>query len=101
MKNLVLVVHANVQQDLADALRALPQVSGFTFTRVEGHGAQTEHDAFLSARDRVVGYVPRVRADVLIHDRDVRAVVHAVREAAGVAGQGIYWVVDIDEHGRL
>jgi nitrogen regulatory protein P-II 1 len=101
MKNLVLVVHANVQQDLADALRTLPQVSGFTFTRVEGHSVQTEQDDFLSARDRVVGYVPRVRADVLLHERDVRAVIHAVREAAGIGGQGIYWVADIAEHGRL
>lgn len=101
MKNLVLVVHANVQQDLADTLRTLPQVSGFTFTRVEGHSAQTERDDFLSARDRVVGYVPRVRADVLLHDRDVGAVIQAVRQAAGVGGQGVYWVTDVDEHGRL
>ncbi len=101
MKNLVLVVHANAQQDLADILRALPHVSGFTFTSVEGHGVQTERNHFLSARDQVVGYVPRVRADVLLPERDVDAVIHAVRQASGIGGQGVYWVIDIDHHGRL
>lgn len=100
MKNLVLVVHANVQQDLADALRALPEVRGFTFTRVEGHSVQTEQNGFLSARDRVVGYVPRMRADILLAEHDVPAVVAAVR-AAGIGGQGVYWVLSVSEHGRL
>lgn len=100
MKNLVLIVHANAQQDLADTLRSLSPVRGFTFTRVEGHGVQTDQDDFLSARDRVVGYVPRVRADILLDQHDVATVLAAVR-ASATAGQGVYWVLDVNEHGRL
>jgi nitrogen regulatory protein P-II 1 len=101
MKNFVLIVHAAVQQDLADLLRGLPAVSGFTFTSVEGHSRQTEHDPFLSARDRVVGYVPRIRADILLEEANVESVVAAVRRHPALHGQGIYWLTDIDGHGRL
>jgi nitrogen regulatory protein P-II 1 len=102
MKKLTLIVHADVQQALADALRALPAVTGFTFTLVEGHGPQDERDAVLSARDRVVGYVPHIRVDLLLEDRDVETVLEALQASnCGVAGRGVYWVTRLDRQGRL
>jgi nitrogen regulatory protein P-II 1 len=102
MMNLTLIVHADVKQVLADVLRSLKPVSGFTFTAVEGHGSQDEHDAFLSARDRVVGYVPHVRVDILIGSKDVDEVLRALRAAgSSFAGRGIYWITPVDRHGRL
>lgn len=102
MKNLVMIVHASVQQDLADTLRGLERVRGFTFTPAEGHGAQTANEPFLSPRDKVVGYVPRVRVDVLLEEADVPVVLGAVREAAPVSGNaGVYWVNTVSEAGRL
>lgn len=101
MKNVTLVVHAEMEQALADVLRALPVVSGFTFTRVEGHGAQDENDPALSARDRVVGYVPHVRVDLIVADDDVNALLDALRESeAGLAGRSVYWIAPV-EYGRL
>ena len=102
MKNLIMIVHTNAQQDLADRLRSLEQVQGFTFTHVEGHGAHVEQDPFLSARDKVVGYTPRVRVDVLLKDADVEKVLDALRATGkGGAGQGIYWVATVEKSGRL
>ena len=102
MKNLIMIIHANAQQDLADRLRSLEQVRGFTFSHVEGHGAHVEHDPFLSARDKVVGYTPRVRVDVLLEDADLDAVFNTLRVTRnGVDGQGIYWVTAIEKSGRL
>ena len=102
MKSLIVVVHGNVQQQLADRLRSLDQVQGFTFVHVEGHGTHVEGDPFQSARDRVVGYVPRVRVDILLEDTDVATVLAALRETDnGLAAQGIYWVSAVEEHGRL
>ena len=102
MKNLTLIIHTNAQQDLADRLRNLEQVQGFTFSHVEGHGAHVEQDPFLSERDKVVGYTPRVRVDVLLNDADVDAVLDALRTTKrGVDGQGIYWVTAIEKNGRL
>lgn len=102
MKKLTLIVHADVQQALADALRTLPAVTGFTFTPVEGHGPRDERDPFLSARDRVVGYVPHVRVDLLLEDRDVDTVLEALQASnCGVAGRGLFWVTRLERHGRL
>lgn len=102
MKNLTLIIHTNVQQDMADLLRSLERVKGFTFTHVEGHGVQVEHDPFLSARDKVVGYTPRVRVDVLLEDSDVDAVLDIVHsETHNIAGKGIFWVTTVQQYGRL
>ena len=102
MKNLVIIVHGSIQQDVADQLRALDRVQGFTFSHVEGHGAQSENDAFLSARDRVVGYVPRVRADILLQDEDVEGVLQALRTGIpGIRGRGVFWISDVDQYGPL
>lgn len=102
MKILTLIVHANAQQELADQLRTLKQVPGFTFSHVEGHGVQVESDPFLSARDKVVGYTPRVRVDILLEDTDVSVVLDALRKAENnVAGHCVYWAVPVEEGGRL
>ena len=102
MKNLTLIIHTNAQQDLADRLCAMEQVPGFTFSHVEGHGVHVEHDPFLSARDKVVGYTPRVRVDILLEDADVDTVLdrlHTTRN--GVDGRGIYWITAVEQSGRL
>lgn len=102
MKNLTLVVHADVKQALADVLRGLKLVQGFTFTPVEGHGAHSGEDAFLRARDRVVGYVPHVRVDLLLEDDDVELVLKALRASNdSVAGRGVYWITRLERQGRL
>ena len=101
MKNLTIVIHASAEQALADHLRTLEQVQGFTFTHVEGHSDHSENDPFLSARDKVVGYVPRVRLDVLLADADVDAVLAALLADGSFTGQGIYWVSPVEQQGRL
>lgn len=102
MKQLVMVVHANVQQDLADRLRAIEQVQGFSFGHVEGHGSHTGEDRNLSPRDKVVGYVPRVRVDIMLEDADIAPVLEALRCAdCGIAGNGVYWVLPVEQCGRL
>lgn len=99
MKTLTLIIHANDQQEVADALRTLDPVKGFTFTHVEGHGAQVGHDPFLSTRDKVVGYTPRVRVDTILDDQDVESVLAALRGRVG--GQGIYWIAPVERYDRL
>ncbi|MBI5430142.1 MAG: DUF3240 family protein [Nitrosomonadales bacterium] len=102
MIKLTLIVHSDVRQTLADTLRGLKQVSGFTFTHVEGHGAQDDLDPALSARDRVVGYTPHVRLDIVLNDEDVETVLDVLRDSnCGVAGRGVFWVTPVLQHGRL
>lgn len=102
MKHLTLIIHTNVKQDMADQLRSLAQVTGFTFSRAEGHGVQVENDPFLSVRDKVVGYTPRVRVDILVEDGDVDLVLDSLRKtSSGVEGQGVYWITAIEQSGHL
>jgi len=102
MKTLVMIVHATFQQDLADLLRTIKQIQGFTFSHVEGHGVQEEQDPFLSTRDKVVGYVPRIRVDILLADDHVDAVLEAVRAVPGAGDErGVFWVNEVQSSGRL
>lgn len=102
MKLLTLIVHTDVQQDLTALLRSMDEVSGFTFIHVEGHGEELESDKFLSARDKVVGYAPRMRAELLLEDRNVDTVLAALCDKKhNIAGQGIYWVTPVEKGGHL
>ncbi len=101
MKSLTIVIHASAQQALADSLRAFETVQGFTFIHVEGHSNQSENDPFLSAHDKVVGYVPRVRVDLLLADLDLATVLTTLLAEESFKGQGVYWVSPVEQMGRL
>lgn len=102
MKILTLIVHTDSKEALADTLHTLPQVTGFTFSPVEGHGPHEDRGPSLSARDRVVGYVPHVRVDLILEDTDVDKVLETLKAADnGVAGRGVYWVTRLERQGRL
>ena len=102
MKCLTLIFHTDVQQDVTDELHNLKQVSGFTFSHVEGHGIETESDGYLSARDKSVGYTTRVRLDILVDEDDLDSVLASLRKTIpDVKDQGIYWVTAVEQNGRL
>lgn len=103
MKCLTLFVHAAVAEACIDALRGDPDLPGFTLTRSEGHSQRTESEAFVGARDRVVGYVPRARIEVVLADQgEVERTLARLREV-GRAGQswGTFMVSDLIDFGRL
>ncbi len=103
MRQLSLIIRKQAQQDMTDFLRAMPQVHGFTLSHVEGHGEQAEDDPFLSARDKVVGYTPRVRIDVVLSTGDVDVVITALKEAVadGSIKSAYYWVATVENAGHL
>lgn len=102
MKNLTILAHADSKQSIADVLRAMPGVAGFTFTAVEGHFPQDERDPLRSARDRVVGFTPHVRVDMVLDDADIDNVLEAMRGSnCGVTGRCIYWATPIIRMDKL
>ncbi|MEZ6014727.1 MAG: DUF3240 family protein [Planctomycetota bacterium] len=103
MKCLTLFVHAAVAEACIDALRADPDLPGFTLTRCEGHSQRTESEAFVGARDRVVGYVPRARIELVLADQgEVERVLTRLRDVAR-AGQswGTWMASDVNDFGRF
>ena len=101
MRILTLVLNAGVRQAVTDQLRELG-VAGFTLSHVEGHGPHTDQDQFLSARDLVVGFVPRVRIDIVLPSEQLTAVLDALRApGAGFAGHGTFWVSPVESFGQF
>jgi len=102
VKLLTLIINTNLQQEVSDLLLSLEQVSGFTFCPVEGHGVQDENDAFLSARDKVVGHTPMVRVDILLEEQVTETVLTALRESVnGIQDHGVYWLTTIEQSGKM
>jgi nitrogen regulatory protein P-II 1 len=102
MKKLTIIVHTALQQSLADCLRSIPQLDTFIFTHVEEHSSQLEHDPFLSAADKVVGYVPQVRVDILMQDEHASVLLDMIRHSAcQFKGKAIYWISNLSEAGEL
>ncbi len=101
MKKLSMVVHESLQQALADYLRS-QQLQTFMFTHIEEHSSHIERDSFLSARDKVVGYVPQVRVDVIVSEESIKSLLENIWNSdSAFKGKGMYWVTDIDEFGEL
>ena len=101
MKKLSMVVHTSLQQELADLLRSL-QLDSFMFSHIEEHSSQLEHDPFLSARDKVVGYVPKVRVDVILEDDRAMTMLEEIRNSKiSFNGKGLYWISNLEESGAL
>lgn len=101
MKKLSMVVNSSQQQEFSDLLRSL-HLDNFMFSHIEKHSVQLEHDAFLSARDKVVGYVPQVRVDLILEKDYVQSLLTELRSArCSFKGKCFYWVTDIDESGEL
>ena len=102
MKHLVLIIHDNLKMDIADLFRNMEKVQGFTFSSAEGHSVQMEEDAFLSARDKVEGYTPRVRVDLILEDQNVPQVLTELRKSnIGLEKHGVYWITTVEEYGHL
>lgn len=102
MKCLTLYVHAAVQSDVVDCLRGAPEVTGFTLTECQGHSTSTGKDVFQAARDLVVGFVPRVRIEVVLEDGAVEPLLRRLRACSGKEGTAGAWLVtDVAGFGRL
>ncbi|MEZ5974881.1 MAG: DUF3240 family protein [Planctomycetota bacterium] len=102
MKCLTLYLHAAAAEDAMNCLRSRPEVSGFTVMRCEGHSTRSEANVELATRDRVVGFVPRVRIEVVLEAAAVTAVLANLEMCLqGAFSQGIWTLTPLDGFGRI
>ena len=102
MKCITLIVHASSKMALSDLFHRIPEIERFTMSDCEGYDESDLKGPFVSTGDRVVGFVPRVRIEVVVEDPAVDSVLESVREPkAGLAGLGIYWVTTVLTEGVL
>ena len=78
-------------------------VTGLTATGVKGFGRQKGHTEVYRGAEYSIDFVPKVRLDVVIDDKQLEAVVDAITTAArsGQIGDGKIFVADIEQAVRI
>ena len=102
MKEIRAIVRPSRLNRLRDALRAIPNFPGVTIFRAEGFTAPTAIDK-RSVRDELTDFSPKLMVSVLAQSVMVDTIRRAIVEAcqSGQIGDGLVWVVDIDETHRI
>jgi nitrogen regulatory protein PII len=86
-----------------DALHALPELTGATFTRVQGFGRGRAKGSKASGEAEFIGTSARVRVEALVPDDLAAQVVRAIAAAArtGKPGDGKVCVIPVDHAVRI
>lgn len=98
MKKIEAIVRASKFDDVKDAL-AEKEIYFFTFYEVKGHGHQKGESRSYRGTVYDVGYIARVKLEILVSEGYVDAALIAIEGAAktGDKGDGLIYVSDIDK----
>ena len=102
MKLIMAIVKPFKLDDVRAALSELG-VSGMTVTEVKGFGRQRGHTELYRGAEYVVDFLPKVKIDVAIDDKDLDRVIEAITKAAntGKIGDGKIFVVNLEQAIRI
>jgi nitrogen regulatory protein PII len=103
MKMVIAYVQSFMAPAVVDALHALPELTGATFTKAHGFGRGRAKGSTAAVEGEFVGTRPKVRVEVLVPDALVRQVVGAIATAArtGNPGDGKICVIPVDHVVRV
>jgi nitrogen regulatory protein P-II 1 len=102
MKLVTAIVKPFKLDDVKEALKAIG-VHGMTVSDARGLGRQGGHTETYRGAEYRVDFLPKVRLEVVVDDRDVDDVVDVIRTAAatGKIGDGKVWVAAVDSVIRI
>ena len=102
MKLITAIIKPFKLDDVRDALMAIG-VQGMTVAEVKGYGRQKGHKEIYRGAEYAVNFLPKVRLDVAVDDRDVDKVVEAISNSAktGQIGDGKIFVFPLDHAVRI
>jgi nitrogen regulatory protein P-II 1 len=90
---------------LEDVKNALTErgIQGMTITEVRGFGRQKGHTEMYRGTEYAVDFVPKVKVEVVVADKQVQTVVDTVLRTAqtGQIGDGKIFVLDLAESIRI
>ena len=89
-------------EDVKDALAEIG-IEGMTVSEVKGYGRQKGHSELYRGAEYVVDFLPKIKMEMIIDDKDVEQVTAAIVEAArtGKIGDGKIFVSDIEKIIRI
>jgi nitrogen regulatory protein P-II 1 len=102
MKRVEAVIKPFKLEDVKDALAEIG-ITGMTVSEVKGYGRQKGHSELYRGAEYVVDFLPKIKMEMVIDDKDVEQVTSAIVEAArtGKIGDGKIFVSDIEKIIRI
>ena len=102
MKLVTAIIKPFKLDDVRESLSEIG-VQGITVTEVKGFGRQKGHSELYRGAEYVVDFLPKVKIDVAIDDKDLDRVIEAITKAAntGKIGDGKIFVVNLEQAIRI
>ena len=102
MKLVTAIIKPFKLDDVRESLSEIG-VQGITVTEVKGFGRQKGHTELYRGAEYVVDFLPKVKIDVAIDDKDLDRVIEAITKAAntGKNGDGKIFVVNLEQAIRI
>ncbi|OIP53527.1 MAG: transcriptional regulator [Helicobacteraceae bacterium CG2_30_36_10] len=102
MKRVEAVIKPFKLEDVKDALAEIG-ITGMTVSEVKGYGRQKGHSELYRGAEYVVDFLPKIKMEMVVDDKDVDQVTSVIVEAArtGKIGDGKIFVSDIEQIIRI
>jgi nitrogen regulatory protein P-II 1 len=102
MKKIEAVIKPFKLDEVREALSEVG-VTGLTVTEVKGFGRQKGHTELYRGAEYVVDFLPKVKVEVVVADKDVQNCIDAVIKAArtGKIGDGKIFVGSVEQVVRI
>ena len=102
MKKIEAVIRHFKLEEVKDALHS-KGVQGMTVTEVRGFGRQKGHTETYRGAEYAVDFLPKVKLEVVVDDKDAKGVVDTIVNAArtGQVGDGKIFVSTLDDVIRI
>ncbi|WP_455756278.1 P-II family nitrogen regulator [Sulfurimonas sp.] len=102
MKKIEAVVKPFKLEDIKDALAEMG-ITGITVSDVKGYGRQKGHSELYRGAEYVVDFLPKIKMEMIVDDKDVEQVTATIVEAArtGKIGDGKIFVSNVESVIRI
>lgn len=102
MKKVEAIIKPFKLEDVKDALAEIG-ITGMTVSEVKGYGRQQGHNELYRGAEYVVDFLPKVKLEIIVEEKDVEQVTEAITEAArtGKIGDGKIFVSGIEQIIRI
>ena len=102
MKRVEAVIKPFKLEDVKDALAEIG-IDGMTVSEVKGYGRQKGHSELYRGAEYVVDFLPKIKIEMVVDDKDVEQVTATIVEAArtGKIGDGKIFVMNLEQAIRI
>ncbi len=102
MKKIEAVIKPFKLEDVKDALAEMG-ITGMTVSEVKGYGRQKGHSELYRGAEYVVDFLPKIKMEMIVDDKDVDQVTSTIVDAArtGKIGDGKIFVSEVEQIIRI